>query len=213
MAARRPPAADRATIAAPEEETAMAMTARSPKVAELLRRLDQAVAAEDEQTLCRNVKRVLTEVVMSGEDFLDAPFLAPAPERYARRLLHRDPAGRYSAVIMVWDRGQGTPLHDHAGMWCVECVYRGRIRVTSFDLESDPAVDRLQFTPESVVLAGRGEAGHLIPPFEYHMIENPDPTPSVTIHVYGGEMTHCNAFFPIEGGGYRREIRQLSYTA
>jgi predicted metal-dependent enzyme (double-stranded beta helix superfamily) len=191
----------------------MATTARSAKVSELIRRLDQAVSTDDLQATCRGVKRVLSEVVMSGEDFVEPRFLAPAPERYARRLLHRDPAGRYTAVVMVWDRGQGTPLHDHAGMWCVECVYRGRIRVTSFDLESDAAADVLQFTPESVVLAGRGEAGHLIPPFEYHMIENPDETPAVTIHVYGGEMTQCNAFFPVESGGYRREVRPLSYTA
>jgi predicted metal-dependent enzyme (double-stranded beta helix superfamily) len=126
--------------------------------------------------------------------------------------MHRDPAGRYSVVVMVWGTDQGTPLHDHAGSWCVECVYRGRIRVTSFDLESEPGVEPLRFTPESVVFAGVGEAGHLIPPFEYHMIENADRTPSVTIHVYAGELTWCNAFHPLEDGGYRRERRQLTYT-
>jgi predicted metal-dependent enzyme (double-stranded beta helix superfamily) len=191
----------------------MGTTARAAKVDELIRRLDQAVATSDLNQLCRNVKRVLADVVMSGEAFVDVAYLAPAPDRYARRLLHKDPAGRYSVVVMVWDRGQGTPLHDHAGVWCVECVYRGRIRVTSFDLEGDPAAERIQFTPESVVFAGVGEAGHLIPPFEYHMIENPDTAPAVTIHVYGGELTWCNAFHPVEGGGYRRERRTLSYTA
>ena len=190
----------------------MAMTARSPQVAELIHRLDEAVATPDPTTLCRNVKQVLSEMVSRHEPFLDAAFLAPAPDRYARRLLHRDPEDRYTVVIMVWDRGQGTPLHDHAGMWCVECVYRGRIRVTSFDLEGDAEADTMQFTPESVVLAGVGEAGHLIPPFEYHRIENPDDKPAVTIHVYGGEMTWCHAFFPVEGGGYRREVRPLVYT-
>ena len=190
----------------------MATTVRPAKADELIRRLDQAVTSTDTNELCRNVKRVLAEIVSSGGQFVDPAFLKPAPDRYARRLLHKDPAGRYSVVVMVWGRGQGTPLHDHAGVWCVECVYRGRIRVTSFDLEGDPQAERLQFTPESVVFAGVGEAGHLIPPFEYHMIENPDDTPSVTIHVYGDELTWCNAFHPVEGGGYRREHRTLSYT-
>jgi 3-mercaptopropionate dioxygenase len=191
----------------------MAMTAPSPKVAELVRRLDLAVATRDPHALCQNVKRTLTEIVGSGDDFVDAGFLRPAPDRYARRLLHKDPAGRYTVVVMVWDRGQGTPLHDHAGVWCVECVYRGRIRVTSFDMEGDPEQGAVQFTPESVVYAGVGEAGALIPPFEYHMIENPDPSPAITLHVYGGEMTWCHAFFPLDGGGYRREHRPLTYTA
>jgi 3-mercaptopropionate dioxygenase len=191
----------------------MATTARPAKADELIRRLDQAVDTQDTDQLCRNVKRVLAEVVSSGEQFVDPAFLKPAPDKYARRLMHKDPSGRYSVVVMVWDSGQGTPLHDHAGVWCVECVYRGRIRVTSFDLEGDVEAERLQFTPESVVFAGVGEAGHLIPPFEYHMIENPDPTASVTIHVYGGELTWCHAFQPLDGGGYKREHRTLSYTA
>jgi predicted metal-dependent enzyme (double-stranded beta helix superfamily) len=190
----------------------MAMTARPAKVDELIRRLDRAVATDDVDDLCRNVKSVLADVVSSGEQFVDVALLKPAPDRYARRLMHRDPGGRYSVVVMVWGPGQGTPLHDHAGVWCVECVYRGRIRVTSFDLESDAEVEPLRFTPESLVFAGVGEAGHLIPPFEYHMIENADPAPSVTLHVYGGELTWCNAFHPLETGGYRRERRTLSYT-
>ena len=164
----------------------MATTAHPSNVSDLVRRLDQAVATDDPQQLCRDVKRVLTEVMAAGVDFLEPKFQEPARDRYARRLLHRDPAGRYTAVVMVWDVGQGTPLHDHSGMWCVECVYRGRIRVTSFDLEGNPGADVLRFTPESVVLAGQGEAGHLIPPFEYHMIENADASPAITIHVYGG---------------------------
>jgi predicted metal-dependent enzyme (double-stranded beta helix superfamily) len=191
----------------------MATRPQSAKVDDLIRRLDRATAVDDPHQLCQNVKQALTEIVTSAEDFVDPWFLRPAPDRYARRLLHRDPSGRYTVVVMVWDRGQGTPLHDHAGVWCVECVYRGRIRVTSFDREGDPESGPVRFTPESVVHAGKGEAGALIPPFEYHMIENPDETPAITLHVYGGEMTWCHAFFPIEGGGYRREMRQLSYTA
>jgi predicted metal-dependent enzyme (double-stranded beta helix superfamily) len=187
-------------------------TERASRVDDLIRRLDVAVADDDPHLICRNVKQVLIDVVGSGEQFVDAPFLRPTPERYARRLLHRDPRGRYSVVVMVWDRGQGTPLHDHAGIWCVECVYRGRIRVSSFELIGDPASETVRFHPQSAVLAGVGEAGALIPPFEYHRIENPDAAPAVTLHVYGGEMTWSHVFHPVDGG-YRREAHPLSYTA
>ncbi|MBI4617018.1 MAG: cysteine dioxygenase family protein [Planctomycetes bacterium] len=187
--------------------------ARSPAAEELIRRLDEAVAARGPEAICQAVKKVLEDAVGAGENLLGPEFLAPHPERYARRLLHGDPAGRYTAVVMVWDKGQGTPLHDHAGMWCVECVYRGRIRVTSFDIEGDPEEDAVRLREESVVLAGVGEAGALIPPFEYHKIENPDGIPAVTIHVYGGEMNWCHAFYPAGPGTYRRAFRALSYTS
>jgi len=183
----------------------------SPKLEELLRRLDQAVTAPEAESLCQAVKNTLIEIVGSGEEFLDAQFLKPAADRYARRLLHRDPAGRYTVVVMVWDVGQGTPIHDHAGIWCVECVYRGKIQVTSFNILGNCEAPTFKFVTENVVRAGVGEAGALIPPFEYHTIENTGPGVAVTLHVYGGEMTWSNAYFP-SGDGFRRERRSLSYT-
>jgi predicted metal-dependent enzyme (double-stranded beta helix superfamily) len=186
----------------------------SPVVAELVSRIDAAMAPNDDARRCRGVKQVLADIIGRGGTFLPESFLVTAPTAYARRLLHRDPAGRYSVVVMVWDRGQGTPLHDHAGTWCVECVYRGEIRVTSFSIRGgDPESDVVRFEQESVVTAGRGEAGALIPPFEYHFIENPAVEPAVTIHVYGGEVMHCHVFEPVGEGLYRRGYRDLDYTA
>jgi len=190
----------------------MATTTHSGKVRELIQRLDEACTARDDATRCKNVMNVLVDVVNSREDFIDPPYLKPAPDRYARRLLHRDPQNRYTVLVMVWGPGQKTPLHDHAGIWCVECVYRGKIQVTSYSVRGgDPEEGLVLFEREAVVQAGVGEAGHLIPPFEYHKIENATETPAVTIHVYGGEMTHCHVFSPVEGG-YLREYRELAYT-
>ena len=188
----------------------MITPAPSTKLGELVKLLDAAVEEQETKGCCYAVKAALEHVVHSGEDFIDPRFLVPAKDSYARRLLHRDPAGRYTALVMVWDRGQGTALHDHDNMWCVECVYRGRIKVVSYDLKGE---DRgiFQFTPETTVFAGPGEAGALIPPFDHHTICNPDATPAVTIHIYGGEMTHCHVFMPIDAG-YERVERTLSYT-
>ncbi len=190
----------------------MTVTPHGSRVQELIQRLDEAMRPADDAARCQNVKRVLSDVVASGDSFIEPPFLVPAADRYARRLLHRDPHGRYTVLVMVWDRGQGTALHDHAGMWCVECVYRGRIRVTSYSIRGgDPEKGIVQFEQENVVTAGVGEAGALIPPFEYHVLENAGDTPAVTLHVYGGEMDHCHVFEPVEGG-WQRRWRGLSYT-
>jgi 3-mercaptopropionate dioxygenase len=183
------------------------------RVRELVRRLDEAMTPRDDAGRCRIVKRVLEDTFAAGTEFLDARFLVPNPERYARRLVHRDPDNRYTIIAMVWNVGQGTPLHDHAGMWCVECVYSGRIRVTSYNCHGgDPEHDIVQFKQETVIHAGVGQAGALIPPFEYHVLENAGDAPAITLHVYGGEMDHCHIFEPVENGWIRR-YRELSYTA
>lgn len=179
------------------------------KVQELIRLLDEAVDIPDCAARCHRVKDVLHDVVLDGGEFLPAAFMQPAEGRYARRLLHKDPEDRYSVVIMVWGLGQGTPLHDHCGHWCVECVYRGRIKVVSYDKVAEDG-DRFTFQPETEIFAGPSDAGALIPPFEYHTIENAAETPSVTIHVYAGELDWCYIFVP-DGDGYRRERRDLCY--
>ena len=62
-----------------------------------------------------------------------------------------------------------------------------------------------------------GEAGALIPPFDYHVIENPFSEPAATVHVYGGEMECCEVFLPEEDGEggaryHRRGSKKLRYT-
>ena len=181
-------------------------------IARLVGRIDAAVASGDPARICPAVKSILTEEVGGGRLSLPAALLVQAREGYARRLLHRDPSTRYSIVVMVWGQGQGTPIHDHAGLWCVECVFQGRIRVTSYELLGEEPGGRFRFRQEGTLTAGLAEAGALIPPWDYHVIENTDPVPAVTIHVYGGEMDGCHSFVPEGGDVYRREWKPLRYT-
>lgn len=177
---------------------------------ELIRLLDEAVKNMEMKGCCLAVKDALEHVVNSGKEFVDDVHMRPCAEKYARHLLHLDPEGRYSVMAMVWSSGQGTALHDHAGMWCVECVYRGKIDVTSYSCDKQEG-NRYWFTKEQNIVAGVGEAGALIPPFDHHTIANPYEEPAVTIHVYGGEMTYSDVFVP-DGDSYLMERRQLSYT-
>jgi predicted metal-dependent enzyme (double-stranded beta helix superfamily) len=190
----------------------MTAIASCPGVEALVQALDEATRHGDDEVVVREVKRALEEAIGQRRIELDARWLRPAPDRYARRLLHKDPAGRYSVLVMVWDKGQGTKLHDHGGNWCVEAVYQGEIEVTSYAVTGgDPEQGVVQFKEASVVRAGIGKAGALIPPFEYHVLRNPAETPAITMHVYAGELTSCHVFEPVEGG-WRRQYVALSYT-
>lgn len=174
-------------------------------------RLDEAVTLTDPAAVAQRVKQALQEALRCDGLPLPRHFFESRPDTYARRLLHRDSDGRYTAVVMTWGPGQGTPLHDHAGIWCVECVVEGEMEVRQYDLVAERA-GAYQFTAQPCIEALRGSAGCLIPPYEYHTLANrlPDAA-SVTLHVYGGEMTSCHVFQPQEDGTYRRVERQLSY--
>ena len=175
-------------------------------------RLDAVIHSERIEHVPELVKAVLVDSLQGGALALPRGFRQPIEGTYARRLLHRDPDGRYTMVVMTWGRGQKTALHDHAGIWCVECVVDGNMEVAQFDLLS--ARDgQYRFAERSRVFAGRGSAGCLSPPFEYHTLGNAADTPSVTLHVDGGEMDHCHVFEPAADGAYRRVRKELVYHA
>lgn len=191
----------------------MATKARSVRTKEeLIELLDATMGEKCDHSRCDRVKTILTDAFRNQELKLPDEFHQPVAEGYARRLLHKDPAGRYSIVVMVWGPNQQTPLHDHAGTWCVECVCCGRIRIDSYDLVGRADDQTVQFVHEQSVLAGVGEAGALIPPFEYHVLANAQDEPSVTVHVYGEELKWCNVFMPVDGG-YQKERKPLSYVS
>jgi len=173
-------------------------------------RLDAVIHGESSMRVPELVKAVLIDSMQHGALDLPASLTTPRPDSYARRLLHRDPSGLYTMVVMTWGPGQKTALHDHAGIWCVECVVDGQMEVAQYDLlsEHDGA---FRFEMRHHVVAGRGTAGCLIPPFEYHTLGNACPSPSVTLHVYGGEMDHCHVFEPAADGSYRRIRKDLRY--
>ncbi len=173
--------------------------------------LEKSVArSKDAQTITADVRDVLLDTVRDREFVLPRRFQRPVPSGYARRLLHRSERLHYSVVAMVWAPGQGTPLHDHAGMWCVEAVACGEVDVTQYE-RTQVRGTRYRFERTGVERAGVGQAGLLIPPREYHTIANPGLVPAITLHVYAGEMESCSIYLPYDDGWYRRQDRVLSY--
>ena len=153
-----------------------------PGLADLVARLDRSVEAGDAAAITQAVKADLEDVLGTGALKLPAQFTVARHDAYARRLLHRDPAGRYSAIVMTWGPGQGTAVHDHGGLWCVEGVVDGEIAVTQYLVEAE-ADGYFRVTPIGALLAGTGSAGCLIPPTDHHVLANARPArASITLH-------------------------------
>jgi predicted metal-dependent enzyme (double-stranded beta helix superfamily) len=177
---------------------------------ELIERLNAAVDEATPDAITRRVKHDLEDILGRGALRLPAQFTTPRPDCYARRLLYQDPDNRYTAVVMTWGPGQGTPVHDHGGLWCVEGVVEGAMQVTQYDVRADGDAFAVTAVGDPIA-AGVGSAGRLIPPTDYHVLANAQQAPSVTLHVYGGDLTGCRIFTPGADGRYLQSIRALTY--
>lgn len=170
----------------------------------------EAVQLGSPEKICASVKEALKAVAAEGATWIPDEHLVGSSTGYARRIIHTAPDKSYSILLMVWRPGQGTAIHDHAGKWCVECVVRGEIKVVSFDHLGGNG-DLHQFREASSINTHVGDVGVLIPPNEYHRLENAGNKTAATIHVYEGEMLWCHTFHPTDTPGtFRRERATLT---
>ena len=116
-------------------------------------------------------------------DWLEARYRRAIPEKaYAQYLLYRPEDHAFSVVSFVWNPGQGSPIHDHC-TWGVIGQYEGveeegRFRLGESGLES-----------LAVVAAQPGDVSHVYPPQrDIHQILNRTSTPTISIHIYGGDI-------------------------
>lgn len=182
-----------------------------PGLSELITRLDTAVALRDAEAITARVKADLCDLLSRSALALPEQYWRTRADGYARRLLHHNDDLGYSAVVMTWAPGQCTPLHDHGGLWCVEGVVDGAMQVTQFDLTSQDG-EEYGFVERGKIRAAVGTAGSLIPPWDYHVLGNAlADRPSITLHVYGGDLTKCHVFVQRGNGRYERQERCLSY--
>jgi predicted metal-dependent enzyme (double-stranded beta helix superfamily) len=179
----------------------------------MIDQIHQAVSADSAEAITENLRAVLCELVDDERIKLPDCVLDYSDDHYCRRLLHEDKELGYTVLAMTWGPGQGTPLHDHAGMWCVEAVWHGEIEVVQYELvEREDNQFRLE--PRTTMRSGVGSAGSLIPPHEHHTIANPSKTePAVTIHIYSGVMDECCVFKPVGENWFDRKPTALSLDA
>ncbi len=176
----------------------------------LVEALDDAVRRDCTTAITDALRQALCQLMHEHDVSLPPCVYETAEDHYARREIYNSEELGYNVIAMTWGPGQGTSIHDHCGMWCVEGVWQGQIEVTSYELV-ERIEERYRFESRGTMLAGRGSAGSLIPPHEYHTIRNPsDNAVAVSLHIYRGAMTSCSVFRQVKDNWYDRDQRQLS---
>jgi predicted metal-dependent enzyme (double-stranded beta helix superfamily) len=175
----------------------------------LLAVVEAAYTQPDGESLTHTLRDGLCHLIKTKAVSLPECVFEPVEGHYARRELYACPERGTTIVAMTWAPGQGTPIHDHCGLWCVEGVWQGQLEITRYELEEEDG-DRARFTRYETLMAGAGSAGSLLPPHEYHTIRNPrEDAIAISLHVYQKAMGTCATFTPIEGDWYLRGSKAL----
>lgn len=153
------------------------------------RDLDAVVAdpSNDQRATVEAAKPLLRQL-LEDMSWLDEKYRQPLG-RSVQYLLKNHPEDRYSIVAVVFDVGYSTTVHNH-GTWGLVGVFHGEEREERYKRTDDSSRPGFaQFRAAGEVLNTPGCVTHLIAPDEdVHRIHNLSPFPSLSIHVYGGDL-------------------------
>ena len=96
--------------------------------------VEAVVARESEQAeLIPRLERFLARFLVAGtlpEQYCQAATgrVASDHQDFTLYRLYRASDDRFNIMTAIWPAGGGTGVHDHAGNWVVEGVYRNKLR-------------------------------------------------------------------------------------
>jgi 3-mercaptopropionate dioxygenase len=154
----------------------------TPRATELIADIRTALApARGDLECAQAVMRALHPHITHTDLLLPAQ-RASAADGYRQHVLHVEPDGSFSVVSLVWLPGQCTPVHDHVS-WCVVGIHRGTEEEIQYRIERD------HLMPQTVSLSHRGTVCGLTPPGDIHAVRNATDTKTISIHVYGADIS------------------------
>ena len=132
-----------------------------------------------------NYPKIIKNIKIPGEAFQS--FAVWNPNRYTRNCLER--TADFELVLLCWNKGDLTPVHDHSGQKCWVYQIDGKVREVRF--EKDEA-GNLQET--SKLLLSPGKLTYMEDRMGYHMLKNETDGRAMTLHLYVEPIDSCEVY-------------------
>ncbi|MCC6408520.1 MAG: cysteine dioxygenase family protein [Planctomycetes bacterium] len=113
--------------------------------------------------------------------------------RYARNLVHKDEL--FELILLCWDVGQVTPIHDHQGQRCWMGVLDGQVEETLYALPEGGAAPRVRSAKQHE----RGAVAFITDDIALHRIAQVGANRAVSLHLYSRPIPVCRVFDPASG--------------
>jgi cysteine dioxygenase len=125
-----------------------------------------------------------------------------APRCYTRNLVGRTEA--YELLVLCWEPGVESPIHDHAGQHCWMAVLEGRIEEIHFDWPAAGGSGPLQRRGARVFEAAK--VAYIDDGIALHLVRPADGRRAVSLHLYARPIATCSVFDPKSGAVLPRQL-------
>jgi len=154
----------------------------------------------------RSARQAISRAVVEGCDLDDmwrrADPAARLPGGYCRYQVVTDETWGFTVVVLLWEPGSCTPIHDH-DTWCVFGLLAGGLEITNYGVVDDDDGGLILLREKNRELLRAGLLGdNRDPDTEVHRVRNTGAERAISLHVYGADLTRRTLF---KGRGIRVE--------
>ncbi|MCT4697769.1 cysteine dioxygenase family protein [Tenacibaculum haliotis] len=146
--------------------------------------LDELVTAlsEGERTTFNHIIHSVKLPIKTFEDYISW-----SEECYTRNCIVNNE--KFELILLCWEQGQITPIHDHGGEECWVKVIEGEFRETIY---KEDEIGGLTFVKSSV--SKENAVTYMKDFMGFHSLENLSKKRSMSLHLYAKPIRKCRAF-------------------
>lgn len=159
----------------------MDYTEQTPLKIQSLSELITALTEEERATY----STILHHLHIPLVDFTE--FCSWSEDSYTRNCIAENE--EFELILLCWNAGQKTPIHDHGGEECWVKVLDGEFRETIYKEDETGTLSEA-----SSAIAKTGEITYMKDFMGYHSLENLSKKKSMSLHLYAKPIRNCNIF-------------------
>lgn len=166
---------------------------QSPIIIQSVSELITSLSEED----CTKYTEIFRLINLPSSAF--SPFHSWSSESYTRNCIVENE--KFELILICWETGQFTPIHDHAGEQCWVKVIQGELKETIYK------VDKVgELNPVKSTVSKTGDASYMIDFMGYHRLENLHNKRSMSLHLYAKPIRNCQLFDESSRKFVRKEL-------
>lgn len=96
---------------------------------------------------------------------------------------------KFELILLCWEQGQFTPIHDHGGEECWVKVIDGEFKETIYKQNEDGVLNVVKST-----IAKSNDVSYMKDFMGFHRLENISKKRSMSLHLYAKPIRNCNIF-------------------
>ena len=107
----------------------------------------------------------------------------------------------FELILLCWEAGQATPIHDHGGEECWVKVIQGEFKETIYKFNKPGEIQTLRST-----VSKKGDLSYMIDFMGFHRLENISKKRSLSLHLYAKPIRNCQLFDEDSGELVRKNL-------